>query len=93
MGETEPQIAISFHQTKLPALGLDYIYLSCWPKGSHGNPYATYTVDKMALYKLMARLHCLRQHLHNSLNVVKLSWCHVSFSFLKTIFCHIFFSL
>lgn len=47
MGETELQLAIFFHQTKLPVLRLDYIYLSCLSKGQHGNPYTTHTVAKI----------------------------------------------
>jgi hypothetical protein len=44
MGETELQLDISCHQMKLPVLGIGYIPLSCWPKGSHGNSQTTQAV-------------------------------------------------
>ena len=44
MGETELQLDISCHPMKLPVLGIGYIQLSCWPKGSHGNSQTTQAV-------------------------------------------------
>ena len=46
MVETESQLTISCHQMKLPVLTLGYIQLSCWSKGSLGNPQTTWAIDK-----------------------------------------------
>jgi hypothetical protein len=37
MRETEPQLAISCHKTKLSVPGMDFNQWSCWLKGSQGN--------------------------------------------------------
>jgi hypothetical protein len=47
MGEAEPQMAISYHQIKLPVSGMSYIMqLSCWPRWSHKNSQTTQAVIK-----------------------------------------------
>ena len=56
MGEMEPQLDISFHQMKLPALGLDYIEILA--KGVHENSQTTQTI---AFHKRTASRHCWRQ--------------------------------
>ena len=45
----EPLLAISCHPGKLPVLGLGYIQLSCWAKGSHGNPQITQAINENML--------------------------------------------
>lgn len=41
MRETEPKLSSSCHQTKVLALGPDFIQMRCWPKGSHVNAQTT----------------------------------------------------
>lgn len=52
-------IIIFFHPIKLPVLGLGYIKLSFWPKGSHRNPQIIRLLQKWwtALSKLMTSPH------------------------------------
>ena len=46
MVDTTDPLDNSCHQMKLPVLGIGYIPLSCWPKGSHGNSQTTQAVAK-----------------------------------------------
>lgn len=38
MADTEYELAISCSQARLQVAGLGCIYLSCWSRGSHGDP-------------------------------------------------------
>lgn len=50
-----PQLDILCHQVKPSVLGMDYIYLSCQPKGPHGDPRHLILLSGLlvALCKLM----------------------------------------
>lgn len=41
-----PQLDILHHQGKRPVPGMDYIYLSHWTKGPHGNSQTSQAVVK-----------------------------------------------
>lgn len=76
--ETESQLAILCHQMKLPAPGLGYIQLSCWPKGFHGNPQTTQAVAKTVDTGLFfncwwdaSNLQCVKSNLESWYN----AWC------------------
>lgn len=73
MGETESQLSISGYQTKV---AYKEGVMSNWAVGQRG-PMKIHKQPRLlpilqiALPKLTARLHCRRQHQHNSLDIEK----------------------
>ena len=53
MGDTDPQLAISCQEKRLPVeeLGCCF-FLSCWVMASHGNIQAMYAVSKTMVFSL-----------------------------------------
>jgi hypothetical protein len=51
MGDMESLVHL-LYSGEVSSGGLGYIHLSCWPKGSHGNPQTTQAMGKTIGYSL-----------------------------------------
>lgn len=74
---TEPKLIIFYHQMKLP-IWTEICLIDLLAKGATWEPQNNtgyWQIYSLLTAKADPKLHCWRQHSHNSLTIEMLSWC------------------